>query len=453
MQQVELQVRQLADPLFEPGRGEELPADVDHQPALGIAGAIDGHARRERPALHQREHGPAAVEQARRLRSDDGQNTARLGARIPRCHEPGRLRRTPRPPRPQPTPFVIGARTRGPKPAARTRASARDAPRPTTTRAARRGFHSPLAARPLRDGRHRERPRVGRLRLVAHDREHPGRQERDHHRGDHHHPELAPHDRQDDRALARPRPAARPPGRPPARARPAPSARWPAAAARPRTPRRPAAARTASTGRRGRTRSAPARPRPPPAPTAATWPARRSSQANRRAARPATTASHPRRPAIALNRQHGGGERIRRKLRARHFVAERYKKVIEPPRVLRSYLPAIVFVGLGTIVGAIFVAMNAWFGPKRKRTPTTYKEDPYECGLPVRGPAGLPLRDQLLPDRDAVHPVRHRGRLPLPGRRAAAGVRDLRPGRDGVFIALLVVAFVYVWRRGALEWR
>ena len=28
----------------------------------------------------------------------------------------------------------------------------------------------------------------------------------------------------------------------------------------------------------------------------------------------------------------------------------------------------------------------------------------------VRGHAELPLRDQLLPDRDAVHPVRHRGR-------------------------------------------
>ena len=53
-----------------------------------------------------------------------------------------------------------------------------------------------------------------------------------------------------------------------------------------------------------------------------------------------------------------------------------------------------------------------------------------EQGRPVRvrpalgRPAGLPLRDQLLPDRDALHPVRHRGHLPLPGRGAAARVRD-----------------------------
>src|SRR5262249_7356015 len=48
----------------------------------------------------------------------------------------------------------------------------------------------------------------------------------------------------------------------------------------------------------------------------------------------------------------------------------------------------------------------------------------------VGGPARLPVRDQLLPDRDAVHPVRHRGDLPVPDRGPAAGVRDLRADRD-----------------------
>src|SRR5215212_1268217 len=42
----------------------------------------------------------------------------------------------------------------------------------------------------------------------------------------------------------------------------------------------------------------------------------------------------------------------------------------------------------------------------------------------------LPLRDQLLPDRDAVHPLRHRGRLPLPGRASARRARGIRTRRD-----------------------
>src|SRR5436190_22239819 len=56
---------------------------------------------------------------------------------------------------------------------------------------------------------------------------------------------------------------------------------------------------------------------------------------------------------------------------------------------------------------------------------------PVRVRAAVRDPAGLPLRDQLLPDRDALHPVRHRGHLPLPGRGAAAVLRHVRDGRDG----------------------
>src|SRR3954454_5667646 len=62
---------------------------------------------------------------------------------------------------------------------------------------------------------------------------------------------------------------------------------------------------------------------------------------------------------------------------------------------------------------------------------------PRDPGRPLRvrpalgDPTGLPLRDKLLPDRDAVHPVRHRGRVPLPGGDPASGVWNLRPGGDG----------------------
>src|SRR5215212_4934232 len=46
------------------------------------------------------------------------------------------------------------------------------------------------------------------------------------------------------------------------------------------------------------------------------------------------------------------------------------------------------------------------------------------------GQEELPLRDQLLPDRDAVHPLRHRGRLPLSRRASARRARGIRPRRD-----------------------
>ena len=49
--------------------------------------------------------------------------------------------------------------------------------------------------------------------------------------------------------------------------------------------------------------------------------------------------------------------------------------------MIRSYLPALVFVGLGAILGLVFAFANALLGPKNfKRQEAT--ADPYECGLP-----------------------------------------------------------------------
>ena len=47
--------------------------------------------------------------------------------------------------------------------------------------------------------------------------------------------------------------------------------------------------------------------------------------------------------------------------------------------MLRSYLPAIVFVGLGVTVGTAFALINSYIGPSK---PGRDKADPYECGLP-----------------------------------------------------------------------
>src|SRR5581483_6371271 len=58
------------------------------------------------------------------------------------------------------------------------------------------------------------------------------------------------------------------------------------------------------------------------------------------------------------------------------------------------------------------------------------EDRPVRVWSAVGDPAWLSLRDQLLHDRDAVHPVRHRGDLHLSDRSLAARVRRLRDGRD-----------------------
>ena len=48
--------------------------------------------------------------------------------------------------------------------------------------------------------------------------------------------------------------------------------------------------------------------------------------------------------------------------------------------MIRTYLPAIVFLLLGAGLGAAFAVLNTFLGPKRPGRAS--KQDPYECGLP-----------------------------------------------------------------------
>jgi NADH-quinone oxidoreductase subunit A len=104
--------------------------------------------------------------------------------------------------------------------------------------------------------------------------------------------------------------------------------------------------------------------------------------------------------------------------------------------VLRTYLPAIVFLGLGGLVGALFVTAGSFLGPKPK-TPTTYQADPYESGMPSEVHQGFDIEVVFL--------------YPIAVQLRAFGTFALI--ETVVFIGLLMVALVYVWRRGALEWR
>ena len=118
--------------------------------------------------------------------------------------------------------------------------------------------------------------------------------------------------------------------------------------------------------------------------------------------------------------------------------------------MVESYLPVLVFLALGTIVGVAFTTLNRVLGPSN---PTPVKSAPYECGLPSDVQRGFRFGISfyliamlfILFDIEVIflYPVA----IQLDAFGTFALVETI------VFIVLLMIAFVYVWRRGALEWR
>jgi NADH-quinone oxidoreductase subunit A len=119
--------------------------------------------------------------------------------------------------------------------------------------------------------------------------------------------------------------------------------------------------------------------------------------------------------------------------------------------VIRSYLPALVFVGLGSLLGLAFAMLNTYVGPRNRQRPAT--TDPYECGLPseVKRNFRFGISFYLIAMLFILFDIEVIFLFPVAVQLKAFGTFAL--WETVVFIALLTIAFVYVWRRGALEWR
>ena len=120
--------------------------------------------------------------------------------------------------------------------------------------------------------------------------------------------------------------------------------------------------------------------------------------------------------------------------------------------MIRAYLPALVFVGLGAILGAVFAVLNSFLGPKPKYRRAATVE-PYESGLPseVKKSMRFGISFYLVAMLFILFDIETIFLFPVAIQLKAFGTFALV--ETIVFIVLLFVAFIYVWRRGALEWR
>jgi len=117
--------------------------------------------------------------------------------------------------------------------------------------------------------------------------------------------------------------------------------------------------------------------------------------------------------------------------------------------VLDQYAPIAVLLILSTAVSLLIVFLSRIMGPFR---PTRRKLEPYESGMTPIGPAmrRLPVKFYLVAVLFILFDIEVVFFFPFAVVARQLGLFAL--AEMGVFIGILLVGYVYAWRKGALEW-
>ena len=117
---------------------------------------------------------------------------------------------------------------------------------------------------------------------------------------------------------------------------------------------------------------------------------------------------------------------------------------------LSEYLPVLILAVLGLLFGVLSLAVSSLLRPNR---PTPAKLAPYECGIePERLPKGerFSVSFYVVAMLFIIFDIETIFLFPW-----AVGFRQLGLfglGEMAIFIGLVFVAYVYVWKRGGLDW-
>jgi NADH-quinone oxidoreductase subunit A len=117
--------------------------------------------------------------------------------------------------------------------------------------------------------------------------------------------------------------------------------------------------------------------------------------------------------------------------------------------MLETYLPVLIFLIIGGMLGVIVPTLGFLLGPKR---PDPEKLSTYECGFPPFNDARMPfdVRFYLVAILFIIFDLETAFLVPW-----AVVFRQL--GWFGMiamalFLGMLVIGFIYEWKKGALEW-
>ncbi|KAF0106090.1 MAG: NADH-quinone oxidoreductase subunit A [Anaerolineaceae bacterium] len=117
--------------------------------------------------------------------------------------------------------------------------------------------------------------------------------------------------------------------------------------------------------------------------------------------------------------------------------------------MLLEYAAIAAFIFVTILVGFIAIILGMLFGPKKS---TDVKAMPYESGMNPIGPGTrrMPVRFYLIAVLFILFDIETVFLLPWAIVFRKLGVFGLV--EMAVFIAILLVGYIYAWKKGALEW-
>ena len=121
--------------------------------------------------------------------------------------------------------------------------------------------------------------------------------------------------------------------------------------------------------------------------------------------------------------------------------------------MLEKYLPALIFLTVATLLAAVLLGLGNVFGRLTARKHgDAQKVSPYECGFEAFEDtrARFDVRYYLVAILFIVFDLEIAFLFPWAislGSTARFGL-----GVMGIFLGILVVGFIYEWKKGALEW-
>ncbi|MCG6868324.1 MAG: NADH-quinone oxidoreductase subunit A [Gammaproteobacteria bacterium] len=117
--------------------------------------------------------------------------------------------------------------------------------------------------------------------------------------------------------------------------------------------------------------------------------------------------------------------------------------------MLAEYLPILIFLVIALAIGIVAISLGAMLGPRR---PDPAKDSPYECGFEAFEDARMKfdVRYYLVAILFIIFDLEIAFLFPWAVALDSIGLFGLLA--MALFLTVLIVGFVYEWKKGALEW-